>query len=139
MWEILTLAEELPLSALDDEEVMENMECLARREEPPVAETAGSSGGSNGSSGSFGAIVPQQPVCCPKEIYDLMKECWNKDANLRPTFREIHMFLQRKNLGFNPREEKLNSTGEFQVTTGPYAANTVALGLRPTAVHTAVV
>lgn len=42
---------------------------------------------------------------CPKEIYDLMCECWNREESARPTFREIHMFTQRKNMGFDPRED----------------------------------
>ena len=39
------------------------------------------------------------PILCPKEIYDLMLECWNWSEGNRPTFKEIHMFIARKNLG----------------------------------------
>lgn len=39
------------------------------------------------------------PILCPKEIYDLMCECWQRNEADRPTFKEIHMFLMRKNLG----------------------------------------
>ena len=42
---------------------------------------------------------------CPKEIYDLMCECWNREESQRPAFREVHMFLQRKNMGFDPKED----------------------------------
>ena len=31
-----------------------------------------------------------------------MLECWQRDENERPSFREIHLFFQRKNLGYNP-------------------------------------
>ena len=48
------------------------------------------------------------PPNCPKEIYDLTRECWNRQESERPTFREIHMFLQRKNMGYNPADEKLS-------------------------------
>ena len=41
-----------------------------------------------------------QPHDCPREIYDLMLECWRRDPMDRPNFREIHLFLQRKNLGY---------------------------------------
>jgi len=34
-----------------------------------------------------------------------MMECWNRDVDQRPSFREIHMFLRRKNMGYNPGEE----------------------------------
>ena len=47
------------------------------------------------------------PNSCPREIYDLMLECWNRDEAYRPTFKEIHMFLQRKIVGYNPRDERL--------------------------------
>ena len=50
-------------------------------------------------------VVLPQPANCPKEIFDLMVECWNSDETMRPTFREIHMFLSRKNMGYDPREE----------------------------------
>jgi hypothetical protein len=43
-----------------------------------------------------------QPRVCPREIYDLMIECWNGDDSQRPTFREIHMFLTRKSMGYRP-------------------------------------
>ena len=41
------------------------------------------------------------PILCPKEIYDLMCECWHCNEADRPTFKEIHMFLMRKNLGMS--------------------------------------
>jgi discoidin domain receptor family member 2 len=31
-----------------------------------------------------------------------MTECWQTNTNARPNFREIHLFLQRKNLGYKP-------------------------------------
>ncbi len=46
------------------------------------------------------------PANCPKEIYDLMVECWNREKTQRPAFREIHMFLQRKNMGYSTAEEQ---------------------------------
>lgn len=46
--------------------------------------------------------TPARPPPCPKEIYDLMGECWKRHAADRPRFAEIHLFLQRKNLGFVP-------------------------------------
>ena len=35
-------------------------------------------------------------------MYDLMRECWKRNESARPNFREIHLFLQRKNLGYKP-------------------------------------
>ena len=50
-------------------------------------------------------IYLPQPGYCPREIYDLMRECWNREDVQRPTFREIHMFLQRKNMGYDPAQD----------------------------------
>lgn len=50
-------------------------------------------------------VILPQPAACPREIYDLMTECWNRDDKQRPSFREIHMFLLRKNMGYDPSLE----------------------------------
>ena len=49
----------------------------------------------------FQVLLPK-PTLCPVEIYDLMCECWKRDEGLRPTFKEIYMFLKRKNMGYRP-------------------------------------
>ena len=81
VWEVLTLGSERPLSSLSDEQVVANS-AHARR-------------------GGAGAR-PARPSTCPPEMYDLLVECWNGDEQRRPTFREIDMFLRRKNMGFRP-------------------------------------
>ena len=48
------------------------------------------------------------PYNCPRDIFDLMSECWAKVETERPSFREIHLFLQRKNLGFSPEQDQGN-------------------------------
>jgi len=63
-----------------------------------------------GASSTPAPVQLPQPAGCPKEIYDLMCECWQCDDSLRPTFREIHMFLQRKNMGYSPHDDALAST-----------------------------
>ncbi|XP_071531085.1 discoidin domain-containing receptor 2-like isoform X2 [Panulirus ornatus] len=82
LWEILTMAREQPYEELTDEQVIENVSFIYHNEARKV-------------------LLPQ-PTNCPKEIYDLMRECWKRSDADRPTFREIHMFLQRKNLGYSP-------------------------------------
>ena len=42
-----------------------------------------------------------QPPSCPKETYDLIKECCNVDCEVRPSFQDVHRFLQMNNSGFN--------------------------------------
>lgn len=85
LWELLTLARSLPLAVLTDEEVLDNCAHFYM---------------ADGCD-----ITPSQPTACPREIYDLMRECWRRDETQRPTFREIHMFLQRKSSGFDPSRD----------------------------------
>ena len=85
MWELLTLAREQPLHALTDDDVIANCTRYYHGETP--------------------VLLPQPPHC-PKEIYDLVLECWNTEVQARPSFREIHMFLQRKNMGYNAAREE---------------------------------
>jgi len=82
LWEILTFARERPFDALTNTQVVDNCaRCCA---------------------GHQLDVVLGQPANCPREIYDLMVECWNRVELHRPSFREIHMFLQRKNMGYSP-------------------------------------
>jgi len=101
MWEVLTLSKQLPLSDLSDTQVVDNLRFhydklrmvttihdLSQRCLP--------------NKNSREPLYPLQPPCCPSELYDLIRECWNADEAMRPTFREILMFLKRKNAGYRP-------------------------------------
>ncbi|XP_052789716.1 discoidin domain-containing receptor 2-like isoform X2 [Mya arenaria] len=88
LWEILTFAREQPFEGLTDEEVISNAGHYYRNDNEHV--------------------VLSHPPNCPKEIYDLMCECWNRQESERPSFREINMFLCRKNMGFDPRHDNLD-------------------------------
>ncbi|KAK2152482.1 hypothetical protein LSH36_327g03009 [Paralvinella palmiformis] len=91
LWEVLTFARQRPYGDLGDDRVLENCaSCYHDNEEEHQRPQL---------------LLPQPPNC-PKEIYDLMVECCHRDEMLRPTFKEIHMFLSRKNMGYNPGEEK---------------------------------
>jgi len=101
VWEVLTLGSQRPLSSLSDEQVVANSE-LARR-------------------GTV-CVRPSRPPTCPPEIYDLLVECWNADEQRRPTFREIDMFLRRKNMGFQPNVDHVvdqTSLTQSPVDTSP--------------------
>ncbi|KAL1117264.1 hypothetical protein AAG570_004590, partial [Ranatra chinensis] len=84
LWEILHLGRRRPYDAMTDAEVVDNLLRLQTEEEA-----------------DFG-YLPRAPSPCTKDIADLMAECWRKNEHERPTFREIHLFLQRKNLGYAP-------------------------------------
>ncbi|XP_011501342.1 PREDICTED: discoidin domain-containing receptor 2 [Ceratosolen solmsi marchali] len=81
-WEILTFAREQPFEELPDHRIVENATYFYQEYEKRI-------------------ILPL-PKNCPKEMYDLMCECWQRNDVDRPNFREIHLFLQRKNLGYKP-------------------------------------
>ena len=100
LWEILTFAREQPLDKLSDDAIVENCNHYYR---------------SDGLE-----VKPAQPSGCPREIYDMMCTCWSRDDAARPTFREIHMFLANKNMGFDPTEEKYGySTTTMEQATLP--------------------
>lgn len=95
LWEILTLAKEQPFDEFTDELVIENAGHYYRND-------------------GLETYLPQPPNC-QREIYDLMKECWNREEVQRPTFREIHMFLQRKNMGYDPAIDQGNYSQAINV------------------------
>ncbi|XP_034231704.1 discoidin domain-containing receptor 2-like, partial [Thrips palmi] len=82
LWEVLGRCRELPFCELTAEQVVEN--CSHWYQD----------------SGLQRALL--RPPLCPREIYDLMLECWRRNKDTRPRFHEIHLFLQRKNLGYEP-------------------------------------
>jgi len=90
LWEILTLAAEQPFSDLHNDQVIEN--CVHH------------------CKGTGQETYLRRPLNCPREIFDLMMECWNREEMRRPSFREIHMFLQRKNMGYSPEDEYMLTT-----------------------------
>ncbi|XP_046998540.1 uncharacterized protein LOC124613859 [Schistocerca americana] len=82
LWETLTLCAVQPLAELSDQQVVENC--------------------SRWQLDDGRQRCPARPAACPRELFDMMAECWRRDAALRPRFAEIHLFLQRKNLGYGP-------------------------------------
>ena len=34
------------------------------------------------------------PKCCPKQLYNIMRECWRDDAASRPTFESLHWRME---------------------------------------------
>ena len=83
LWEILTFAREQPYESQSDAKVLSNLSNMWRDGRP--------------------SLVLSSPRGCSREVRDLMIECWQKAEDERPTFQEIHLFLQRKNLGYEPQ------------------------------------
>jgi len=102
LWEILTFARERPFDALSNTQVVDNC-ARCYHEVDPAGE----------SLEDHHRVVLGQPANCPREIYDLMVECWNRDTAQRPSFREVHMFLQRKNMGYSAADERRTPSRTF--------------------------
>ena len=109
LWEVLSLARVQPYSRLDDEQVIDN--CRRYYHSLTAAGAAAAP-----AAGAGPPIQLPQPVGCPREIFDLMCECWQRDDALRPSFREIHMFLQRKNMGYSPHDDALALTTSASIS-----------------------
>ncbi|XP_066954935.1 discoidin domain-containing receptor 2-like [Macrobrachium rosenbergii] len=82
LWEILTMARQQPYDELSDEGVLENISHCYHGD------------------GSNMMMLPHPPLC-PREMYSMLTACWRCKDTERPPFWEIHMFLQRKNLGYS--------------------------------------
>ncbi|XP_034232480.1 discoidin domain-containing receptor 2-like isoform X2 [Thrips palmi] len=86
LWEMLHYCSAAPYPELDNPGVVDNLSHLRPGEDPQLFE----------------------PLCMPplpagaRDVFDLMCECWRRGEAERPSFREIHLFLQRKNLGYAP-------------------------------------
>ena len=69
LWEILTFARETPYEALTDKDVLHNLNEL-----------------SDNSVECLGEVL-HQPYNCPRDVYELMLECWSKEFDDRPDFQ----------------------------------------------------
>ncbi|XP_034839264.1 discoidin domain-containing receptor 2 isoform X1 [Maniola hyperantus] len=78
--EIFTLCRRRPYEHLTESEVLENLSHL--QADDGLFEYIDRCGG------------------CPRDMYELMCECWRRDELDRPTFTELHLFLQRKALPY---------------------------------------
>ena len=69
MWELFTLAKQLPYRHLSDEEVIHNALKWEYRH------------------------FPTRSSSCPESVYELMGRCWVQDFNERITFGELHTLI----------------------------------------------
>lgn len=56
--------------------------------------------------------ILKQPTDCPNSIYEIMKQCWNLDSALRPTFEELYTQLDEahsESSGESPSMDDFNS------------------------------
>ncbi|CAF3912583.1 unnamed protein product [Adineta steineri] len=76
LYELYTYARQRPFHALTNEQLVQQLACL-----------------STGPLSSNALISLPKPELCSKEIYDMMCECWQRDAQYRPSFADICTFL----------------------------------------------
>ncbi|XP_026318055.1 discoidin domain-containing receptor 2-like [Hyposmocoma kahamanoa] len=76
--ELFTQCRRRPYDHMTDNEVLENLSHL------------------QADDGVFECI--HRSAGCPRDLYELMCECWRRDELERPAFAEIHLFLQRKSI-----------------------------------------
>ncbi|CAL7940306.1 unnamed protein product [Xylocopa violacea] len=100
LWEILNLGRRVPYEHLSNEEVVQSLRRLHRGADCANADSGSENSCKETTDNLFNCLP--QPTACSKDIYDLMLDCWRREESERPTFREISMFLQRKNLGYAP-------------------------------------
>lgn len=86
LWEILTFAREQPYESQSDGKILSSLSNMWRE-------------------GKSSIQLSTPHGYCPREVRDLMAECLQREEKERPSFSEIHLFLQRKNLGFVPAED----------------------------------
>ncbi len=70
MWEIYTLAKDIPYEDMDDSEVA-----------------------ADASKRDGNRVILEKPKDCPQEVYDIMLMCWKEDPIERATFDKIHSLL----------------------------------------------
>ena len=70
LWELFSLAKQLPYPHLSDEEVIHN---AMKREHHQF---------------------PVKPVTCPQSVYEVMEICWAVDMRHRTTFQKLNRMLQ---------------------------------------------
>ncbi|KAI5700623.1 hypothetical protein M8J75_001303 [Diaphorina citri] len=75
LWEILSLCRDKPFPHLTNEQVIQNAEHMYY-------------------GGELQVFLPK-PSLCPRDIYDLMCDCWKRDQTMRPTFKQIYSFMKR--------------------------------------------
>jgi discoidin domain receptor family member 2 len=85
LYELFTYARQRPYHTLTNEQFVQQLAFLSQIESP--------------ASAVIKDLHLPQPELCTKEIYDMMCECWQRDAARRPSFSDMHIFLRGKTAG----------------------------------------
>ena len=85
LYELFTYARQRPYHTLNNEQLVQYFASLSQMPFSSPSMTNDN-------------VLPQ-PELCSKEIYDMMCECWQRNAQRRPSFADIHTFLLGKASG----------------------------------------
>jgi len=100
-WEILTYCSLKPFHNLDDQSFLKTFVSIHEQTANIDCDNKGIYYQPYSDVSDQRAVMAlPRPEGCPKEIYDLMLDCWQTSDISRPTFREISLFLSRKIIGF---------------------------------------
>ncbi|KOC61458.1 Discoidin domain-containing receptor 2, partial [Habropoda laboriosa] len=94
VWEILLDCKETPYPDLTVTQVLENCGRWYQSESYDV----GTSGWDDTNDQTNQPRILLQPDRCPDDLYRIMNKCWSKRIEDRPTFEQIHLFLERLTL-----------------------------------------
>lgn len=78
LWELFTLGSCNPYDKLTDSGVLENLSHCYHNDESSM-------------------IFLEQPSSCSRDVYQIMRSCWQQVEDVRPSFSDIYSYLQRKN------------------------------------------
>ena len=82
MWEMFSFCQDVPLAELNHHQIIENLQHWFH-------------------SDGFHLIPSRPSAGTPKEVTDLMHQCWSREPEDRPKFGEIYQFLQNKCIGYS--------------------------------------
>lgn len=88
LYEVYTYGRQRPYHALTNEQLVQQFAALSQEQLPALPLT------------NFVSLP--KPELCSKEIYDMMCECWQRDAAKRPSFADIYIFLLGRASGSAP-------------------------------------
>lgn len=99
LWELTGLCQQRPWQSMGEPQLLASV--IQRYQQAGSSSSSSSSPETslNSSTASGAALLPPEtlprPAHCPLELYRLMGQCWHQEPGGRPTFRDIHAFLQR--------------------------------------------
>ncbi|KAI9553288.1 putative epithelial discoidin domain-containing receptor 1-like [Daphnia sinensis] len=103
LWELTGLCQQRPWQSMGETVLLAS---VIQRYQANVGSSSSSPETSLNSSTSSSSVdhcplLPSatlaRPAHCPAELYRLMGQCWQQEPASRPTFHDIHAFLQRNN------------------------------------------